>query len=218
MATQTGWGPVIFATWRSPVRLWPSLTTRVKFMQRTWEWNPSTLRSQVSTEYSNSSTVVLLMNLVKYDIMICPLNSYLSKTFITSSPAEEDASWGSRQHDGDGWRNQLNPLLLHLSGIVQQPVDGPATLCGQKASQAAYQAEANGDIRPVLSTRCQHSNQPHSHVSLNKGTHGLKICAFCTCQQLPHWRGTSAPSARLNWTLWNSTSLTSAALNIRTST
>lgn len=38
---------VMFVTWRSPLRWWPSLTTRAKFMPRTWDWKRSVPRLRV---------------------------------------------------------------------------------------------------------------------------------------------------------------------------
>lgn len=103
--TQTGWGPVIFATWRSPVRLWPSLTTRVKFMQRTWEWNLSTLRSQVSIECPNSSCV----SLDEFG-QVCYYDLFVLWTVASQKPSSPEAlpkkmpseDPGSMMETGDG--------------------------------------------------------------------------------------------------------------------
>lgn len=207
-ATRTNLRFVMCVTWSSPPPWWPSRTTRAKFTPRTWGWSPLVHRLQVCI------TSVLLASFVpSFLFLFLLLLVSCSRSNASSSPGPEETSRGSQRRAGRRRRRQqrLQPFLLHVPGVVQQPAHGPAALRRQEAQKADDKDEADGDVRAGHGSRSEHTAASEV-TSRNTCPDSLLLC-----DQLPRWRATPAPSVRLSWTLWSSTSLTSAVPNTITS-
>lgn len=170
METRTGRRCVMYVTWRSPLPWWPSLTTRAKFMPRTWDWKLSAPRLHVCTDFNvmiSFMTSSPLPSLFCFRACVFPdwrycflFNSSLPNTTSSGSAKEETRRWFKR-HAGDRRRRrqqQPGPFLLHLPGLLQQSAHGPAALRGQEAQETDDQAETDGDIRPLHSSRSGHTS------------------------------------------------------------
>lgn len=84
-----------------------------------------------------------------------------SSSSSSSGAAPEETSRGFRRRAGRQRRRRgLQPLLLHVPGVVQQPAHGPAALRGQEAQEADDQDEADGDVRPGHGPRSEHTDSP----------------------------------------------------------
>lgn len=207
-ATRTNLRFVMCVTWSSPPPWWPSRTTRAKFTPRTWGWSPLVHRLQVCI------TSVLLASFVpSFLFLFLLLLVSCSHSNTSSSTGPEETSRGSQQRAGRRRRRQqrLQPFLLHVPGVVQQPAHGPAALRRQEAQKADDKDEADGDVRAGHGSRSEHTaaSEVTSRITCPD--------SLLLCDQLPRWRATPAPSVRLSWTLWSSTSLTSAVPNTITS-
>lgn len=98
------------------------------------------------------------------------VSSSLSDTSTSTGP--EETSGGSQQRAGRRrWRQRrqqrLQPFLLHVPGIVQQPAHGPAALRRQEAQKADDKDKADGDVRTGHGSRSGHTAEitsPQFHV------------------------------------------------------
>lgn len=212
--TETRTNPrfVMYVTWSSPPPWWPSRTTRAKFTPRTWDWSPLVHRLHVCI---TSVLLALFVSSFLFLFLLLLVSSSLSNTGSSTGP--EETSRGSQQRTGRRrWRRRwqrLQPFLLHVPGVLQQPAHGPAALRWQEAQKADDKDEADGDVRAGHGSRSEHTAATLRWPLQNPMSWFFSLC----CVQLPHWRATRAPSARLSWTLWSSTSLTSVVPNTITS-
>lgn len=147
----------MYVTWSSPPPWWPSRTTRAKFTPRTWGWSPSRHRRHVCISSQLLPSFFFPPNFL-FLFLVLLVSSSLSNT--SSSPGPEETSRGSQQRAGRrrrrGWRRQrLQPFLLHVPGVVQQPAHGPAALRRQEAQKADDQDEADGDVRAGHGSRSE---------------------------------------------------------------
>lgn len=217
--TRTDLRFVTCVTWSSPPPWWPSRTTRAKFTPRTWGWNPSRHRRHVCTSSQRlPSFLFVFFPQFPFSFFWC---CWFPVAFQTPAavqarkkPAEDPSSAPAGGGSGGGGEDGSdsnrfcsmcqasfnNPLMAQqhyvgkkhrkqMTKMKLMETYGPATAPGQNARPPRP--------RPLPTIPCADS---------------LPVCV-----QPPRWRATPAPSARLSWTLWSSTSLTSVAPNTTTS-
>lgn len=138
-ATRTDLRFVTCATWSSPHPWWLSRTTRAKFTPRTWDWSPLVRRLHVCVSSVFRSFPFQTQKIHILSLLLL-FSSSLSDT--SSSAAQEETSRGVQERAGRrrrrrGRRGQqrLQPFLLHVPGVVQQPAHGPAALRRQEAQK-----------------------------------------------------------------------------------
>lgn len=158
-------------------------------------------------------------SVIHYDLFV-PWTVASQKTSAPAAtlkkmPAEDPGS-GMETGGGDG--NNSDRFCSICQASFNNPLMAQQHYVGKRHRKQITKQKLMETYGPSSAPGPNTATTPSQSKLKKKVTCRSKICTFCTCRQLPHWRATSALSARSNWTLWNSTSLTSAAPNTRTST
>lgn len=196
-------------TWSSPPPWWPSRTTRAKFTPRTWGWSPLVHRLHVCI------TSVLWHQFFPVSFsFFC--HCWFPAAFQTPAPVQarkkpaEDPS--SAPAGGGGGRddnNDSNRFCSMCQASFNNPLMAQQHYVGKKHRKQMTKIKLMETYGPATA--------PGQDTRLRSPLHNSMSWFSPVACQLPRWRATRAPSVRLSWTLWSSTSLTSVEPNIITS-